>query len=102
MKKILSVLFVCLFSFGMLACGDDDGGSSADNKAACEKWVKTISCGTFDATKSISCSAYSSTACDISGYFDCLTNEFKCKDVSGTKIPDMSGWSKCTSKATCS
>ncbi len=105
MKKVLSVLFVCLFCFGIMACGDDDdnGGSSFDNKAACEKWVKSIKCGTsFDPAKTVSCSAYGAvTTCDIADYFNCLTTEFKCKDVSGTKVPDTSGWTKCTSKATC-
>ena len=76
------------------------GCAGPDNAAACQAYidkVNTLSCFkgaafTFD------CSAFDNTTCDISDYFNCLTDNTKC-DAMG--IPDQSGTVSCTSKASC-
>ena len=45
------------------------------------------------------CTVYSETACDISGYFDCLTDATDCDEDLG--IVDTTGWADCAEEATC-
>jgi hypothetical protein len=112
-------IFTALVFAGLLvACGGDDGNPSGpsgqeaigggaesiDNVAACNAWLDSLEgCGDFDASTVIDCSTYDTlTACDITPYFDCLTQNFKCSDVGGTQVPDTSGWQQCLDKANCS
>jgi len=69
------------------------------NVAACEDWLASMSCGDTDYTTLVSCDAYEETTCDISEYFDCLTENTTCDEDLG--VADMSGWTECTSYTTC-
>lgn len=91
MKKLFAVMFAGML-FSMSACG------SYDNVQSCKDWVEAISCGEYDFTTVIDCNGYESADCDISDYFDCLTDNTTCAEG----VPDMSGWATCVSKATCS
>ena len=119
MKRAILAVAASFLVISLAACGGDDDGKKAagtsttgktppqgtksiDNQAACERWASSISCGQFDPQQTIPCSGYAQqTGCDLSGYFDCLTENFKCSDFGGMKTPDASGWTKCTSLATC-
>ncbi len=111
MKKLLSVLFVCVFALCLVvACGDDDeGGGGTDNVAACKAAATKIGelkCGTTDMTvyeKALkdTCDNYGSTTCDISDFWDCYGSCYKCKDMSGTKVIDATACTDCANKATC-
>ena len=75
--------------------GDDD--NSIDNVAACERWVDTVSCGDFDFSMLVDCDLYEDTVCDISDYFDCLSDNTECNDG----VPDTQGWQNCAEEAEC-
>ena len=76
----------------------DDDGDSFDNTAACNDWLAAVSCGEFDFTGVVDCSIYANLACDVADYFNCLTNNTTCDEVTG--IPDTTGWTQCASLAT--
>jgi hypothetical protein len=116
MKMTVATLLVTLgLLLGGIGCGDgdDDGtksptpssgnvggnnsGNSYDNVAACKAWVSSITCGSFDPSTVVQCDSYANLTCDISGYFDCLTQNFKCTN----DIPDPSGLAACIDKAKC-
>ena len=91
MKKVFAILAICGFAgMGLQGCG-------TDNVAACEEWIESLNCGEYDFSSTLDCSIYESTECDISDYFDCLTENTECIDG----VPDMTGWLSCLSKATC-
>ena len=99
MKYFLPLLFVIA-----IGCGDDseslNTGTPFDNVSACENWVEALSCGDYDFGSSVSCESYRNvTTCDISDYFDCLTDNTSCDTNTG--IPDFSNWQSCTPLATC-
>ena len=98
MKKFWVMMLVVLVA-GLIfvGCGDDD--DAADNVGACEDWVAAMECGDFDITQYIDCAIYEETACDISDYFDCLTDNTTCDEATG--MLDMTGWGECVSKAQC-
>jgi hypothetical protein len=81
--------------------GDTNGGGSTDNVQACKDFYNGLQCGaSFDASSyAATCSSYdeSSYPCDLSGYFNCLDDAFKCTNG----VPDVSGWQGCSSKAVC-
>ncbi len=91
MKKIMSTV-ASMFAVGLLA-----GCGGHDNVAACEEWVKSVSCGNVDVSTMVQCKTYENTTCDISPYFDCLSTNTKCSNGQ----LDSSGWMQCASKATC-
>ena len=93
MRKVLALTILgCVFFLS--ACG----GDSFDNVAACKTWLSKTSCGSFDFSTAVSCDGYSSTTtCDLAPYFDCLTSNTSCANG----VPNMSGWTQCTSKASC-
>lgn len=75
-----------------------DGGGSADNVAACNNWVDAFNCGDIDISGSVDCSDFEGTdECDLTPYFDCLTDNTECVDG----IPDLSGWDQCYSLLEC-
>ncbi len=102
---------------GAVDCEDEDCSGSSDcseqgtdpwdpglpsgnsNVQACEEWVEAVSCGEYDFSTSVDCSVYEDSACDISDYFDCLTDNTICDEETG--VPDMSGWGECTDYASC-
>ena len=80
--------------------GDHGGdGDSPDNEAACNNWKQAVSCEGADLSilNMLDCSTYDSYACDISAYFDCLTENTKCNG----SVLDVSGWTGCQNLAVC-
>jgi hypothetical protein len=108
----MAVMALCL-ALGPVACGDDDddgdkggdgdnggdGDGSADNVAACNSWKDAVSCEGADLSilNQLDCSTYNMYACDISAYFDCLTENTKCN---GSAL-DVSGWTGCQNLIDC-
>ena len=80
MKKILFAALLALSAF-----------------KACQNLQSKLVCGSFDPTTAINCDLYTSTTCDIGGYWDCLAGNFKCVNNYG----DTSGWSFCQDLAAC-
>ncbi len=87
---------------------DDDGGeggmnapmsTGAQNVAACEEWLASMSCGDTDYSTLVSCDAYEEITCDVSDYFDCLTENTTCDEDLG--VADLTGWTVCTDYAVC-
>lgn len=82
-------------------CGSDETAESTsestDNVSACQNFVDSIDCGSFDASSVVGCQQYEGYACDVSDYFDCLAEHFSCNGG----IPDSSRWTACTALATC-
>ena len=82
---------------------EDDDASGADDEApvdnvdACEAWVDAYECGGFDIGQSLNCDLYADATCDLSDYFDCLTDNTSCTNG----FPDTSGWPACVDLATC-
>lgn len=74
---------------------------SPDNVAACNAWLEANQCGTYDFSQAVNCQTYAATPCDVSAYFDCLTDNTTCMDLGGMSIPDTSGWTACTALAQC-
>jgi hypothetical protein len=99
MKKVLALLLVSVFAVAMIGCGDDDGGGAADNVGACEDWLAAMDCGTTDFSSLVDCNAYANTTCDISDYFQCLTDGTTCDEATG--VVDMTGWADCADLASC-
>ncbi len=79
--------------------GDPGGTGGYDNVQACEDWLDTVSCGEYDFSASVDCSVYEDYPCDISDYFECLTDNTACGKETG--MSDMSGWSACSHLASC-
>jgi len=83
---------ITMLAFGFLAaCG------GADNVGACEDWIASLDCGDYDPGSVITCSVYEDYPCDISDYFNCLTEKGTCTDG----VYDASGWAECTDLAQC-
>jgi hypothetical protein len=81
---------------------DDDGDGLAipeRNVAACQAWLDDIACGSWDPKSdgSVDCSAYGELSCNVSPYFNCLSDETECID----DVVDISGWGDCASEAEC-
>lgn len=76
----------------------DDDGATVDNVAACEDFVDAFQCGTSDLGQFVMCDSYATAACDLTAYFDCLTEHTGCNAGN----PDTSGWMQCTDLGTCS
>ncbi len=94
MQKFLAITASSLLALvGLVGC------QSADNVASCESWLDAVSCGEYDFSTAVDCSIYEDVECDISDYFDCLTDNTTCDEATG--IPDTSGWTSCTDLATC-
>ncbi|MEQ1501743.1 MAG: hypothetical protein ABMB14_05905 [Myxococcota bacterium] len=77
------------------------GGAGKKNVTACEDYVASLACGDFDVTSLYGddfCSAYEETTCDISEYFNCLTDSVACDDATSVLTVDAAG---CASKAVC-
>lgn len=95
MKKLFILAATAAVLFAMTACG-----TSFDNEKACNDWKAKVSkCGATDVTTGVKCEVHKNvTTCDISSYFKCLTDNYKCtKDVA-----DISKWPSCAAKAKCS
>lgn len=84
---------IALFALSLLGCG------AADNVGACEDWVAAMQCGEYDYSTVVDCTIYEETTCDISDYFDCLTENTTCDEATG--IPDTTGWTSCYDLASC-
>jgi len=96
MKKVFAILLVSVFAFAMVACGDDDGGSSVDNVAACQDLEETLN-GLACAEGydwALSCDGYDGTTCDYADYFQCLEDNTTCTDTDPS-YPDLTGWGDC-------
>ncbi len=94
MRKVLALFALAgLLCVGLTAC------PSVDNVAACDEWLASLQCGDYDFSGVVDCTVYSETACDISGYFDCLTDATDCDEDLG--IVDTTGWADCAEEATC-
>lgn len=116
MKRVVaSTMFplaLCLAAAGVSCNDDQDQGSNSDsdddnddddddpgaaNVTACEEFLDEVSCGDFDFNTVVDCSIYKQTTCDISDYFDCLSDELTCTDG----VADTSGWASCVDEAEC-
>ena len=80
---------------GLVACAN----AGEANVAACEDWVASMECGDTDYSTLVTCSSYSETTCDISEYFDCLSDNTTCDEDLG--VADTTGWADCTDLAVC-
>lgn len=94
MKKLIPV-FVSVIVSALVGCG-----SSVDNVASCEEFVKKVKCGSVDITKQVDCSTYGATTCDISEYFNCLSTKYVCSNgmYDTSKLATAS---ECGTKALC-
>ena len=90
---MIRILLLSLAFVGMTACKD----VGKANVESCESWIDSQNCGDYDFSGDIVCSSYEELECDISGYFDCLSDNTSCDG----DMPDISGWSACLSQATC-
>jgi|GEM_PF-5073181 len=72
-----------------------------DNVGACESFLDATACGEFNPATSIDCTAYEPARCDISAYFDCLSDEFVCDGSTDPATADTSGWAACEELAVC-
>ncbi len=88
---------------GAVDCEDEDCSGSSDcnfdNVQACQDWLDAYSCGEYDFSDSVDCGLYSNYGCDVSDYFDCLTENTFCDEETG--VPETSGWTNCTDYADC-
>jgi hypothetical protein len=75
----------------------DDGSTAPDNVGACQAWVDAYDCGGFDIGQSLNCDQYAQVQCDISEYFECLTDNTTCT----MGFPNTSGWTACVDLAMC-
>ena len=77
--------------------GDPGNGGNnwagMDNVEACEAWLESLTCGVYDFTDTVDCSAYAKEDCDLVPYFECLAENTECDEETG--ILDMSGWEQC-------
>lgn len=93
------------YLLGIVAIAAMSACSSADNVGACEGYVSQINSlecfGGAQLDPMTTCSGYESTSCDISEYFDCLTENTQCMDVGGVSVPDTSGTASCAALARC-
>ncbi len=99
--KWIGLITVTLATLGLTGCGD-----SADNVAACEGYVQQINSlecysGAARLDPGSTCGAFDDTDCDISDYFDCLTENTTCMSIGGMSVPDPSGTASCQSLANC-
>jgi hypothetical protein len=97
MKKVFAILLVSVFAFAMVACGDDDGGSSIDNVAACQNLQDTLNeleCITADFD--YGCDAYDGTTCDYAEYFNCLADVYTCEGDPSVLTYDADVLQECT------
>jgi hypothetical protein len=85
--------FLPLLAFALAACG------KPDNVGACEDWLDAVECGDYDYSTVVDCSTYEDYDCDVSAYFDCLTDNTVCDESTG--VPDTSGWTACASELEC-
>jgi hypothetical protein len=83
------------------AVTDTTGSGATDNVAACNAWLSANQCGDYDFSQVINCQMYAGAPCDVSAYFDCLTDNTTCMEVGGMSYPDMSGWGACSSLVQC-
>lgn len=100
MKKVVTL------TLAAMAVATAGCNSGPDNRASCEAYVEQINSlecfsGSAMLNPQTTCSGYDSTTCDISGYFDCLTDNTECMTVGGVSVPDTSGIASCASLATC-
>jgi hypothetical protein len=51
--------------------------------AACEEYVASQECGDFDFAGAFPCDSYSTSECDLSGWFDCLDDKTTCDPEAG-------------------
>jgi hypothetical protein len=80
---------------GSKAPGGD--GGSFDNVAACEELVDSCECGEMDLSMYVQCDSFAMYGCDISDYFDCLSDEVRCQN----DVLDPSGIQGCVGLASC-
>ncbi|HET6584477.1 MAG TPA: hypothetical protein VFG69_13540, partial [Nannocystaceae bacterium] len=74
-----------------------DGSAPPDNVAACEAWIEGFECDGFDIGQTLHCDEYAGFECDISDYFECLTDNTTCT----MGFPNTSGWAACIDLAMC-
>ena len=90
-KSALFILSNLGLAFALSGCGGHD------NVAACEAWVEKATCGNTNFSTLVACGSYADLDCDISDYFDCLTENFSC-DMG---VPNTAGWVACAAFAVC-
>jgi len=78
--------------------GDPGGGGTnwgmMDNEEACETFLELLnSCGGYDFSEAIDCSAYRDYDCDLVPYFECLVEVTTCDEKTG--MPEMGDWPQC-------
>ena len=86
-----------LFSVLLTLTACKDVGKA--NVDSCESWVASMECGTTDFSSLVGCEAYEDYDCDVSDYFNCLSENTTCDEDLG--VPDVLGWSECIALAEC-
>ena len=97
MKKVFAILLVSVFAFAMVACGDDDDGSSVDNVTACQEMedsMNELECLTVDFN--YSCDSYDGVTCDYAEYFNCLADLYTCEGDPAVLTWDQAQLDECT------
>lgn len=69
------------------------------NVAACETWLEAMTCGDYDYSTVVDCHVYDDYGCDVSDYFNCLTENTVCDEATG--VADTTDWTECAYLADC-
>lgn len=97
MKKLAVVLGMSVWVMGLAACGNS-------NESACKDYVKKVTAcgGIYAQTYNDSwCSGFKDTSCDVSAYFNCLSDGLGSCTNGNFSSADAAKLSACASKATC-
>lgn len=87
---------------GLVLCACDNGGGGFDNRGACMAYVNTVndlpcvSTATELNAAALCPESLNNTTCDVSGYYDCLSEAYQCMNVGGTSVLDASRATSCT------
>lgn len=93
-------VYVAAFLSTVAACGG--GGGGTDNRSACLAYVETINAlpcvtGATRQDPNTFCPAsLDATGCDVSSYYDCLSDAVMCRDLGGMSVLDPSSTTRCT------
>ena len=106
MNNFHSILVICAALCTFFACSSGGGDVGEENQAACEAYVNTyneLPC-VSDAVKfdvGSACAPLSNFDCDVSEYYDCLSQSWACTEIAGISTPDANSISTCGTNPTC-
>jgi hypothetical protein len=82
------------------ALGPGQPPATADNVSSCKSFLQQVACGATSLAGQFNCQTYAAQTCDLSPYFDCLSNHYVCTNGSYDPVK-LAGASECASKAVC-